>query len=317
MGNNKNHTSLLKRETFTEIIDSSFKLYFSHFKEFFTVSFFSYTPLYLLLFISDTISIYIGTPGGTNCFSAILAFFVPHNPFVWAGEGLMIYMAGLYLTGHGDEVKNSTLPLSKFVWRVIGFSFLYLIIRTVLVFLSILIFPALILIFLYIILSLTNQAIVLEVMGIVEAVKRSFSLVIRHFGKVILVFMFTTLLLLVPHIAYTTMLIGVQVHFPWISLLIKIGSAFITILVAPIAHIVLTMLFFDIKVRDEGTDLLLKADKIQQETGFTSEDFNEMMKRRYEGSLVIKVELVHARDPSNDTLSGNDDQQEENNKKEP
>ncbi|MCD4784650.1 MAG: hypothetical protein K8T10_12585 [Candidatus Eremiobacteraeota bacterium] len=321
MDNNKNHASLLKKETFTEIIDSSFKLYFSHFKEFFTVSFFSYMPIYLLLFISDTFSIYIGTPGGTNCFSTILAFLAPNNPFVWAGGGLMIYITGLYLTGHEDEVKNSTMPLSKFAWRVIAFGFLYLVLKTVLALLSILIIPALILIFISITLSLTNQAIVLEVKDIVEAPKRSFRLVVRHLGKVLLVLVFTGLLVSIPHIAYTTVLTGIQIQLPWISLLIKIGSAFITILVAPIVHIVHTYLFLDLKVRDEGTDLLLRADKIRKETGFTNEDYNEMMKRKYQGIQNVKVELVHARglssDTSSDTSSDNVDQQEENNKKEP
>jgi len=308
--NNNNKTFLLKKETFTEIIDSSFNLYFSHFRNYFTISFFCYIPLYLLLFISDTISIYTGTPEGTNCFSTILTILAPENPFVWAGKGLMIYITGLYLTGHGDEVKNSRLPMSRFVWRIIGFSFLYLIVKTTLAFLSILIIPAFVLIFLSATLCLTNQSIVLEAMDIFDAVKRSFNMVLKNFGRVILVLIFTGLLVAIPHIAYTTVLTGVQVYYPWISLLIKIGSAFITILVSPVAQIVLTMLFYDIKVRDEGTDLMLKADKILQETRFTPEDFNEMRWRSYQGNLHVKVEVVKARGPSKDASPQSDNQVE-------
>ena len=284
MNNNQHdykNLPFLTQGNFAEIIDLGFKLYIKHFKSFFVVSLLSYIPFYLLFLINQAFFIVSGASPEAGCLSGFLSLLVPNNPLVWMGSALIIYNTGLYILGKENSIPNSYKTMKHYLFRVIVWNVGFAVVTGILLFLFFLIIPPFIAIFLSFTLSFVLYSIVLEDKDLVTAVHRSYGMVTRNFWKFLLVIVFTYSMSFIPGIVYATFIGGVQTEYSWIYLLVNVGSAFITVIVTPMAYIIRTFLFFDIKMREEGTDLYLGAQKLEQETQFTREDYNKILQQKY------------------------------------
>lgn len=268
---------------FADIIDYGFKLYIRHFRVFFTISLLSYMPFYLLFLLYQTILVITKAMPGADCLSTVLGVMVPNNPLVWLGSSLIIYNAGLFILGKDDRVPGSYKHLKHYALRVIVWHVGFAAVTAFLFLMFFLIIPPFIAVFLSLVLLFTLYSVILEDKDIITAVKRSYGFITRNFGKFILVMVFTSVMTLIPGVAYSTFLSDFLADYSWIYLLINFGSSLITIFIIPIAYIIWTFLFFDIKLREEGTDLYLGAQKLAESTGFSSDDYNEIVRRRQEG----------------------------------
>ena len=279
----------LVKGNFADIIDYGFKLYIKHFKTFFTISLLSYMPFYLMFLLYQSFLILTKTAPGADCFSTILGVMVPNNPLVWMGSSLIIYNSGLLILGQDEKVSGSYKHLKHFALRIIVWYIGFAAVLAFLFFLFFLIIPPFIALFLSLVLSFTLYSIILEDKDIITAVKRSYGLITRNFSKFIMVMVFTSVMSFIPGVAYSTFLSDFTADYSWIYLLINFGSALITVFVIPVPYIIRTFLFFDIKLREEGTDLYLAVQKLEESTGFTRDDYNAMMKRKHEGKVRNQI----------------------------
>lgn len=286
MMNGKNENKdmpFLVKGNFADIIDYGFKLYIRNFKTFFTISLLSYMPFYMIFLLYQSVLIITKVVPGTECFSVILGVMVPNNPLVWMGSSLIIYNSGLLILGHDDKVPGSYKHLKHFALRIIVWYVGFATVLAFLFFLFFLIIPPFVAIFLSLVLSFTLYSIILEDKDIITAVKRSYGLITRNFSKFIMVMVFTSVMSFIPGVAYSTFLSEFTADYSWIYILVNFGSALVTVFVIPMAYIIRTFLFFDIKLREEGTDLYLGAQKLEKSTNFTRDDYNAIMKRKHEG----------------------------------
>lgn len=267
---------------FADIIDYGFKLYIRHFKTFFTISLLSYMPFYMLFLLYQSILVITKASPESECLSVILGVMVPNNPLVWLGSSLIIYDSGLFILGQDERVAGSFKHLKHFALRIIVWNIAFAAVLGFLFFLFFLIVPPFIAIFLSLVLSFTLYSVILEDKDIITAVSRSYNMVTRNFGKFLMVMVFTSVMSFIPGVAYSTFLSDFAADYSWIYLLINFGSALITVFVIPMAYIIRTFLFFDIKLREEATDLYLGARRLEENTGFTRDDYNEIMRKKQE-----------------------------------
>lgn len=122
-----------------------------------------------------------------------------------------------------------------------------------------LVLPALLL---FVTLSLVTQAVTLEGAGVWRALSRSWSMVWRDIGKVLLVLLVMTVLTYVvtgivttPITVATLVMTFLEVDQALWYILLSLLSGFLGLLVAPVPVIAMTLLYFDLRARREGLDL--------------------------------------------------------------
>ncbi len=282
-GKKNDNLPFLAQGNFADIIDFGFKLYIRNFKTYFTISLLSYMPFYLIFLLYQSVLVITKVMPGSDCFSGILGIMVPNNPLVWMGSSLIIYNSGLFILGRDDKVPASYKHLKHFALRVIVWNIGFAAVLAFLFFLFFLIIPPFFAIFLSLVLSFTLYSVILEDKDIITAVKRSYGLITRNFSKFLMVMVFTSVMSFIPGVVYSTFLSDFTADYSWVYLLINFGSALVTVFVIPIPYIIRTFLFFDIKLREEATDLYLEVEKLEKNTEFSREDYNAMMRRKYEG----------------------------------
>lgn len=115
----------------------------------------------------------------------------------------------------------------------------------------------------------TPQAIVLENTGLVAGVRRSWNLVRGSFWRVlgilIILYFFISIVSAVPA---GTISVGATVFlrsFVLVNVIQTVISGLVGVLLAPIQYAVLTLLYYDLRVRKEGFDLELLARQLGQE----------------------------------------------------
>ncbi len=110
--------------------------------------------------------------------------------------------------------------------------------------------------------SLVTQVMVVEGTGVWRALSRSWSMVLKDLGRVILVFLVMSLLsYFVTGVVTTPISLGVmllmylQVDSSIWFMALSLLSGFLGLAVAPVPIISLTLLYHDLRYRREGTDL--------------------------------------------------------------
>ncbi len=114
------------------------------------------------------------------------------------------------------------------------------------------------------------QAVVLENKGVRSGLGRSWRLVRGSFWRVFFVVILTGIFNYIITVTPTTAISFAAVLFPSVLVSTVLNSTvaiLINILVAPLTYTILTLLYYDLRIRKEGFDLALRAQQLAQEAG--------------------------------------------------
>jgi hypothetical protein len=181
---------------------------------------------------------------------AILAYLVPFGLLL----GLFIAIISAS-SGSGDPAAGALGVLALVFMMLFGLLLIFVVML------------ALIVCFLFV-----THAVVLEGLGPVAAIGRSWKLATGSFWRVLGIYLLLTLLILVLTIVPSySVSAGVQLIFPdpigdfaMQQTLTLLASYVIQILVLPISLIAFTLLYYDLRVRKEGFDLQLRTQTYEE-----------------------------------------------------
>lgn len=117
--------------------------------------------------------------------------------------------------------------------------------------------------------ALVTPVVMVERGSVWRTLSRSWSIVLKDLGRVILVFLvmnmlthFVTVVVTMPVTLVTVLLTYLQVEHTFWNLALPLLSGFLSLLAAPLPVIAMTLLYHDLRARREGTDLERRIDAI-------------------------------------------------------
>lgn len=228
----------LRARTTTEIVDAAFTLYRRDFQQYIMIGAIAYSPMIVITLLTQSVT---GTGQtlvvvGVSIIGLIIATIV--------GAAVTRMGADVYLGGHADVGRTVSAVLPQVPMLIVGALITMLMVVPGLI---LLIVPG---VYLATRLFAISQIIVLEKLGPVEAVTRSFALTKGRAGHV-----FLTLLLLYG--LYFALSFGVTLAVALFGspVLQTVVSSVLSIFCFPILGLAALVLYYDLRIRNEGFDV--------------------------------------------------------------
>ncbi len=249
-------TPMLRPLSLGEVLDTSFSLYRRLFG-----------PLLLITIATRllpiAIEVYLGSAGGALAHPGLWLF----NAFLSAILGALAAGASTFVVS--ESCLGRTLPAERALARTAPYLWPLLVLAvatSLVVMLGLLFFvvPGLIL---FAALALGTPALVLEDLGGIEAMGRSWSLTRGYRGKVLSALFAVGVLIFLPGIALGTYaaMAGTRADLEggaaggMTALGLTVGVYLLSTLIYPLLYCVLTVSYYDLRVRKEGFDLEVLA----------------------------------------------------------
>lgn len=228
----------LRARTITEIVDAAFTLYRRDFLQYIMVGAIAYSPMIVFSLLTQ------GMTGTSQILVSVGAAVIGLVIATLVGAAVTRMGADVYLGGQADVGRTVAAVLPLVPMLIIGALLTMLMVVPALIFL---IAPGL---YLATRLFGISQIIVLEKMGPVDAVTRSFALTKGRAGHV-----FLTLLLLYG--LYFALSLGVTLAVALFgsTVLQTVVSSVLSIFCFPILGLAALVLYYDLRIRNEGFDV--------------------------------------------------------------